>query len=73
MIRMTIITIPLSKSVFEQIKGKNIKESSITESGELKLEVEECHFWERTAKIKKEIDEGKKIEVDVDNLEEHFL
>jgi len=70
---MTTVKIPLSKSILEQIKGKSIKESSITEKGELKLEVEDCHFWERTAKIKQEIDEGKKIEVDVDKLEEHFL
>ncbi|MCL2116343.1 MAG: hypothetical protein FWH29_08995 [Methanobrevibacter sp.] len=70
---MTTVTIPLSKSILEQIKGKTIKESSLTENGELKLKIEDCHFWERTSKIKQEIDEGKKVEIDVDKLEKHFL
>lgn len=70
---MTTVKIPLSKSVLEKIKGKSIKEYSLTEEGELKLEVEDCDFWERATKIKQEIDDGKKIEVDADKLEEHFL
>jgi len=69
---MATVTIPLSKSILEQIEGKTIKKASLTENGELELEVEDCQFWERSEKIKQEIDDGKKIEVDADKLVEHF-
>ena len=70
---METVTIPLSKSLLEKIQGKTIKESNLTENGELKLQVEDCQFWERTHKIKQKIDKGEKVEVDVDKLEKHFL
>ena len=69
---MATVTIPLSKSILKQIKGKTIKKLNLTENGELKLEVEECQFWKRNTKIKQEIDDGEGIEVDADKLEEHF-
>ncbi|MDR2544992.1 MAG: hypothetical protein LBD03_05535 [Methanobrevibacter sp.] len=69
---MTTVTIPLLKSLFEQIKGKTIKKSNITENGNFELKIEDYQFWKRTAKIKKEVGDGKGIEVDVDKLGEHF-
>jgi len=65
---MATVTIPLSKSILEQIKGKTIKKSNLTENGELKLEVEDCQLFDRLEKLDKEIDDGEYIEMDMDTL-----
>jgi len=67
------IRIPVSKSILEQIEGKVIKVTSITKNGEIELEVEECHFWDRMKKRDKAVEEGKSIKLDADKLEERYL
>jgi len=70
---LTTITIPLSKTIIKEIEGKIIKDTKINENGDLELELEECEFWDEVIPLKQEIDEGKGIEVDVENIEKHFL
>ena len=67
------IKIPVSKSILEQLEGKIIKVTNITNNGEIELEVEDCDFWDRMEKRNKSIEEGKGIKLDVDELEERYI
>ncbi|MDR0911959.1 MAG: hypothetical protein LBM96_05070 [Methanobrevibacter sp.] len=70
---MKTITIPLSKTILEEIEGKTIKKYHINTNGELELKIADCEFWNDLKNLKKEIDSRKGIEIEVDKLDEHFL
>ena len=70
---MTTVKIPLKETILEKINGKTIIGGNINLNGELELEVEECGLYDRLDELNKEIDDGKGIKVDADNLEKHFL
>ncbi|MDR3063796.1 MAG: hypothetical protein LBU40_06655 [Methanobrevibacter sp.] len=69
---MTSIKIQLQQSIIDKIKGKNIADWNINSNGEFELEFVDCDLEKEVKEIQNELDAGKTIKVDINDLEKHF-
>ncbi|KZX10356.1 hypothetical protein [Methanobrevibacter filiformis] len=69
---MTSIKIQLQQSIIDKIKGKNIADWNINNKGELELEFVDCNLEKEVKELQNELDAGKGIRVDINDLEKHF-
>ncbi|MDR3062831.1 MAG: hypothetical protein LBU40_01665 [Methanobrevibacter sp.] len=69
---MTSIKIHLQQSTIDKIKGKNIVDWNINNNGELELEFVDCYIEKEVKELQDELDAGKGVRVDINNLEKHF-
>ncbi|KZX10155.1 hypothetical protein [Methanobrevibacter curvatus] len=69
---MTSIKIQLQQSIIDKIKGKNIAGWNINNNGELELEFVDCDLEKEVKELQNELDAGKGVRVDINDLEKHF-
>jgi hypothetical protein len=68
---MSIIKIPITKSIYEKINGKEVINLNIKEN-EMEIEYEECELFKKLDELDAELDAGEGIELELEELDKRY-
>jgi hypothetical protein len=68
---MSVIKIPITKSIFEKIKGKEVINLNIKEN-EIEIEYEDCELLKKLDKLDAELDAGEGIKLEFEELNKRY-